>query len=123
MVNVKNKKKGDKIWVVVQKVEEMIYPLLAKFDSVENNLSDKIIFINIDNQKLCYPTHLVFETQEEAEICASILFVKMCNTMEPPFDTTVYKKTLARAREMVTEFEATYPDKCLYYWMSDDEIG
>ena len=118
MIYINEKKKGDLIWVVKQSIDEMIYPVKAEYHSLESPTSTKLAFINLNQKRICYPTNLLFETKEEAEIYAIIVFLKMYYSFDPfTIADDILPETLQLAHELANEYEETHPDKFLYHWM------
>ncbi len=119
MVNLKEKNIGDPVWAVKQEICEMIYPTEVLFQSPESLKSNKLAFIEMDNKKICYPTNLLFDSKVEAEIYASITFIKMYYASDPfEISDEIDDSVLFAAQNMVEKFEEQYPDRVLYYWMN-----
>lgn len=120
MVDIREKKKGDNLWIVKQAIDEMIYPAQAQFVSPESPTSTKLAFITINQKRVCYPTNLLFETRQEAEIYASIAFIKMYYSFDPfAIAEDIDEETLLEAHKMMETYEETHPDKFLYHWMNN----
>ncbi len=119
MINTETLKKGDKIWVVKQSIDEMIYPIQAEYHSLESPTSNKLIFINLNQKRICYPNNLLFSNKIEAEIYASIIFLKMYYNFDPfTIVDDILPETLQRAHSLLDTYEESHPDRFLYYWMT-----
>lgn len=118
MINHTLFKKGDPVWVVKQSIDEMIYPVKGEYHSLETPTSNKLIFITLNQKKVCYPNHLLFHDKIEAEIYASIIFLKMYYNFDPfAIVDDILPETLQEAHKLVELYEISHPDRFLYYWM------
>lgn len=118
MIKLDEYKKNDTLWLVVQRIEDMLYPKLVKFVSKESDTSKKLAFVLVDGKKICVPTNLLFKTKEEAEIFACINFIKLYYSFDPfMISEDVDSETLKEAHSKMEYYEEEMPDKFLYYWM------
>ena len=120
MIDVDKIKKHTGLWVVSQKIEEMIYPIKVKFDSKDSPTGKKLAFVTKNQKKVCCPTHLIFTSEKRAKIYASIVFLKMYYEFDPFFVAEdVSEEILLDAYALVEKYEEEDPPMFLYYWMCE----
>ena len=120
MIDIKKIKKNDNVWCISQSLEQMIYPLKATFIKLESSKSDKLVLVNFNNKTLCYPLHLLFETELDAKIYGSVNFMKLYYNFDPFFvSENIDEQILKEASYLMNTFEKNNPSKFLYYWMGN----
>jgi len=120
MIDIKKIKKDDVVWCVSQSLDQMIYPIKAKFLDIESPISNKLILVKYNNKTLCYPSHLLFETKLDAKVYGSINFMKLYYSFDPFFiSENIDEEILKEASFLVNKFEKNNPSKFLYYWMGN----
>lgn len=118
MIDLTIQKEKNPLWMIKQDISEMIYPVKVEFHNRISQDVKKLIFVKYNQKVLCYPTHLLFENREDAEIYAVVSFIKMYYSLDP-FTLTdeVSEEMLMEAHKIMNDYEETKPDKFLYYWM------
>jgi len=121
MIDIRKKQENEFVWVLEKDIGSMIFPKKVKFHSLESPYSDKLAYVIMGNKVICYPTSLIFENKLDAEIYASTKILKLYNNDDVnfKFDTEQGKKILDHAEKIIELYVCLYPDKFLYYWMSD----
>ena len=113
-------KKNDNLWAVVQQIEKMLEPKHVKFVSKESNRTNKLAIITLDQKRVCVPTHMLFDTKEEAEIYAAINLIKLYYSFDPfTIASDVDEETLIEAHRRLEYYEEKEPAKFLYHWMGN----
>ncbi|RLC46357.1 MAG: hypothetical protein DRH57_06220 [Candidatus Cloacimonadota bacterium] len=120
MINVLETQKRTTLWVVSQKIEEMLYPQEATFISRESSTGKKLTFITLNGSRLCCPTHLLFTTKQEALIYGSVNFLKLYYSFDPFFlSEDISESMLIEASTLVEKYEEEDPAKFLFHWMGN----
>lgn len=120
MINVNDYKKHDKLWIVVQEIKKMLYPKQVKFVSKESDKGKKLSFVLLNGRRVCVPTHMLFDTKEEAEIYASINLIKLYYSFDPfTIFEDVDEETIIEAHRLIEFYEQEIPDRFLYHWMGN----
>jgi len=120
MINVAETQKRTILWLVPQKIEEMIYPVKASFISRESATGTKLTFITVDGKRSCCPTHLLFTTKSEALIYGSVNFLKLYYSFDPFFlSEDITEDILQDAYALVEHYEEEDPAKFLFHWMGN----
>ena len=120
MIRLDELTKDTTIWSVSQKIEEMIYPTKTIFHSKESEKGKKLAFVIFNQKRVCYPTHLLFKTEQEAKIYGSVNFIKLYYSFDPFFiSNNVDEEVLRDAYALIEQYEVEDPATYLYYWMSD----
>lgn len=121
MIDVTKKTKGDVIWAVdIIGPDTSFAPKKVFFECLESINTTRLVYVIDDGRKICYPTRVLFEDRDEAELCSAIAFIKCHNSGELGFDVTPtqLKKILKKAISITDKYETIHPDKFLYHWMN-----
>jgi len=120
MINVNEYNKNDKLWIVVQQIEKMLYPKQVKYVSKESDKGKKLSFVLLDGKRVCVPNHLLFDTKQEAEIYSSINLIKLYYSFDPfTISEGVDDEILIDAHRLMEYYEQEMPDRFLYHWMGN----
>ena len=120
MIKVDEIEDGILVWLVSQKIEEMVYPKQVKYMYRESTNGVKLAFISVDDKRVCCPTHLLFTSKIEAQIYGSINFLKLYYNFDPFFvSANVDENVLLDAYSLVEQYEEEDPSTFLYHWMGN----
>ena len=120
MINVDNTNKNKELWLVSQAIEEMMYPTQVLFQRKESSNSDKLSIIVYHTKTICVPTHLLFKTEKEALVYASVNFLKLYYNFDPFFVSgDVDEDTVKYAYNITEKYEEEDPSLFLYHWMGN----
>ena len=120
MIKVNEIKKYSTVWCVSQSMDEMIYPKIATFISKESEKTNKLTMLLLNEKRVCYPTHLLFNTEKEAIIYASVNFMKLYYEFDPFFlAENIDEQTLIDAYSFIEKYEEEEPSIFLYHWMGN----
>ncbi len=104
--------------MVKNKMDSMIYPVSVKYLTPESTKGTKLVFVEMNQKKICCATNLLFDTKEDAELYAVTSFIKMYYSFDPLLIADdVDEETLQNAHKILTKYEAEDPAKFIYYWM------
>lgn len=118
MIDVESKKKGDIVWIINKNSRQLLTPLKCEFDSIEDNTDNKVLYVIINNKKICYTTRSAFNTEKEAILYAAIYVMKQIESGEP-FVEGIDDHLLEKASKICEHFKIESPEKFIYYWMSN----
>lgn len=120
MINVNTTKKNAELWSVSHAINEMLYPTPVKFLHKEPLTGTKLSMVLINKKRVCFPNHLLFMTEKEAMIYASVNFIKLYYEFDPfMVIENVDEKTLKKAHYLVEKYAEEDPATYLYYWMGN----
>jgi len=118
MINNNTIEKNTELWVVSCAFDEMLYPTQVKFLCEESSTSTKLSIILMNGKRVCVPNHLLFMTEKEAKIYASVNFLKLYYEFDPfMVAENVDEKTLEKAHYLVDKYAEEEPAMYLYHWM------
>jgi len=120
MINVTETKKNTELWSVPSAIDKMIFPQKVKFLHREASKGTKLSIVLVNEKRICFPTHLLFYTEKDAKIYASVNFLKLYYEFDPFMTSeSIDEETLKEAHHLVEKYEKEDPDKYLYYWMGN----
>ena len=122
MIDLCNKKTGDKVWVINQNVCDLLHPTQEEIYSIflhesDNSIRALIYTDDIDSYPLCR----LFETKQDATIYGTVLLLKTVNMFEASessFKKLINDTLIAQATQLMREYEVKYPDRVLFHQMS-----
>ncbi len=125
MIDIKNKKKGDKIWYASSDIKKLfidgiLVVDLATFVDVEPNTNNGIIVIDDfrDNSTMYrVSTKNTFETKIEAEVFAAINCIKRFDTLIFNHDKKIMHPNVLISKKVIETYFNEFPDLVAFHIM------